>query len=162
MNGFKFGARSLVILGTVQPVVWDLCHTALGNSELDFGVTSGKRTQEEQDEHVRDGRSQTRFSYHLTGFAVDILVYVNGKATWERRHYATVAEAFRQASFKLEDKYSVRWGGAWQVPSLKHYEGTTEDATQTYIAGKVAEGERPFVDAVHFEVKEHAILASEA
>jgi peptidoglycan L-alanyl-D-glutamate endopeptidase CwlK len=67
-------------------------------------------------------------SRHLTGKAVDIMVYVNGKGTWENKYYTQVANHIKQKAKELD--VDIIWGGDW----------------------------RTLVDSVHFELSKNKYL----
>ena len=55
----------------------------------------GLRSEEEQQKLFDAGKSQTMKSKHLTGDAVDLMAYVDGKASWELNLYDDLADAAR-------------------------------------------------------------------
>lgn len=111
MNNYHFSKRSLDKLAGVHPELILVASRALLYSEYDFAITHGVRTLEEQKKLVADGKSQTMNSYHLTGDAIDIMVYKDGKGSWLFEHYETVARAFKRAADEL--KVDLTWGGDW-------------------------------------------------
>lgn len=84
---------------------------AIKESPLDFGITQGLRTLDQQKELFEAGKSQTMRSRHLTGHAVDIAVFVDGKITWEFPKYKIVAEHIKSIAKKLD--IPITWGGDW-------------------------------------------------
>jgi peptidoglycan L-alanyl-D-glutamate endopeptidase CwlK len=65
---------------------------AIQLTEIDFGVTQGVRSLDEQKANVAAGRSQTMRSKHLLqddGFshAVDVVAYVGPDVSWELNLY---------------------------------------------------------------------------
>ncbi len=118
---FKFGRSSKKRLEGVHPDIKRLAERALELSSVDFGISQGVRTKEEQRELVRAGASRTMNSRHLTGHAIDIVCYVGGAVSWHFPVYEKVHDAFRKASIELNIPYT--WGGYW--PTLRdgpHYE----------------------------------------
>ena len=107
-------------------------------------------TEEKQKELVASGASQTMKSKHLTGNAVDLMAYVNGRGCWEIRVYDEVADAMKEAAY--EEDVMIRWGAAWNIQDLALWEGTAEDAMNHYIDERRSQGRRPFIDAPHFEL----------
>ena len=89
-------------------------------------------------------------SKHLTGDAVDLMAYVNGRGCWEIGVYDEVADAMKQAAY--EEDVMIRWGAAWNIQDLALWEGTSEDAMNHYIDERRSQGRRPFIDAPHFEL----------
>lgn len=75
--------------------------------------SAGRRSREEQAEHVRAGNSRTMDSHHLRGDAIDIWpVRPDGRpdADWVEG-YAYVGQAMRQAAQELG--VELTWGGDW-------------------------------------------------
>lgn len=146
---FKFGERSLRELEGVNPELVALVHRALELSELDFGVTDGLRTREEQAALVTSGASQTLNSKHLTGDAVDLVAYVNGKPRFEFIPACTVAAAMRKAA--QEQGVNIRWGCAWDI-NFTDSLADPETIMDGYIARRKAAGKKPFLDSPHYEL----------
>ena len=85
---FRLSQRSLDRLDGVHPDMAAVVERAIQLTEVDFGVTQGVRTLEEQKANVAAGRSQTMKSKHLLqddGFshAVDVVAYVGPDVSWE-------------------------------------------------------------------------------
>jgi len=144
---WKFGKRSLEKLQGVDDGLVRVTYLALTYSKLDFGVTCGLRTDAEQKWLRSQGKSQVSRSRHQDGMAVDIVVYVDGKVSWELEHYITVAQAFALASRELV--VPIRWGAAWT--ELLN-DTNAQDAHDTYVALRKSEGKTPFIDGPHFEI----------
>ncbi|QQP86928.1 M15 family metallopeptidase [Entomomonas asaccharolytica] len=118
---FKFSQRSLDKLTGINPDLRKVVDRALQLSTIDFGITEGLRDRATQEKYVARGASQTMNSRHLTGHAVDVVAYVNGKVTWDWKYYEEISKAFKQASEELS--IPIVWGGSWK--SLKdgpHFE----------------------------------------
>lgn len=148
---FSFSKRSLTKLALVQPKLKDVAVLALKYSTVDFGITEGLRTKSRQRQLIADGKSKTMKSKHLEGRAVDVVAYINGDTiTWEEKYYVKIAEAFQRASTELD--IDLRWGGAWN----QDFNGvlTPEEMMTRYVEGKRAVGQTPFLDLVHFELKD--------
>lgn len=101
---------------------------------FDITVIEGLRSQERQNELVKQGKSKTKFGKHVKGLAVDIAPY---PIDWDARddfHYLggfVLGIANRLG-------YKVRWGGDWNASSLYKGKRTTKDNS--------------FDDLVHFEL----------
>ncbi len=147
---FKLSQRSIDKLNGVDDALVAVTELAIEYTKIDFGVTCGLRTIEEQRALVDSGASQTMNSKHITGQAVDVVAYVSGRVCWEANVYDDVADAFKIAATELGT--SVRWGGAWTVPDIIDWDGTMEQAMNRYIDIRRSEGKRPFIDAPHFEL----------
>lgn len=86
---------------------------ALKLSEVDFAVLEGLRTPARQQELFDAGASKTLNSRHLTGHAVDLGAYVNGKIRWDWPLYHKIAEAMKAAA--LVRGVDIVWGGDWRT-----------------------------------------------
>ena len=111
MSQYKLSERSLSRLEGVHPDLVDVVKRAIEITEIDFGVSEGLRDIKTQEEYVRTGASTTMKSRHLTGHAVDVFAYVDGKAQWAMPLYEKIASAFKQAAY--ENKVPIDWGGDW-------------------------------------------------
>ena len=136
----------------LEGVEWDLKKTvkeAIKITKIDFGVIEGLRTEERQKELLENGATKTLKSKHLDGRAVDLMAYINGRASWELNLYDEIADAMKEAAVRTDLKF--RWGAAWHIEDLRDFEGTAEEAMNEYIDLRRAQGRRPFIDGPHFE-----------
>ena len=147
---FKLSSRSLGRLDGVDEKLSNIVKKAIGYTTVDFGVIQGLRSIEEQKELVAKGLSKTMNSKHLEGRAVDLMAYIGGRGSWELNVYDEIADAMKEAAVKVD--VAVRWGAAWTVTDIREWEGTMEDAMNSYIDTRRSEGRRPFIDAPHFEL----------
>ena len=152
---FKLGNRSKQKLEGVHPDMVAVVERAIELTKVDFGVTYGVRTVEEQEKLVASGRSQTMKSKHLiqdTGYshAVDVVAYDGGDVVWEIHVYDDICDAFKEAA--IEHGVAIKWGAAWSEGDIRTYEGTAEDAMNNYIDLRRSQGRRPFIDGPHFEL----------
>ena len=147
---YKLSNRSLGKLDGVDERLVEVVKKAIEYTEIDFGVIQGLRTVAEQEALVAKGASQTMKSKHLEGKAVDLMAYVEGRGCWELNVYDEIADAMKKAA--QECGVQVRWGAAWTVPDIRDWDGTMEEAMNSYIDTRRAEGRRPFIDAPHFEL----------
>jgi peptidoglycan L-alanyl-D-glutamate endopeptidase CwlK len=146
---FKFSSRSRERLTGVHPDLIRVTERALEFSAVDFGITQGLRTLEQQRDYVKRGVSQTMRSRHLTGHAVDVVAYVDGGFTYKPfRLYTDIAEAFRKAA--EHEGINVLWGAAWLRP-LNQYP-TAQIAMDDYVTTRRAQGRKPFMDGPHFQL----------
>lgn len=144
---FSLSIRSHEKLKGVHPDLVAVVEKAIKLSNIDFGITEGLRTIEQQRKYVAEGKSKTMESKHLEGRAVDVVAYVGGKVSWDIPLYVEIAEAFRQASLQL--KVPVRSGLSWHTMNA---EQTVKQQMDHYISRKKAAGQRPFIDGPHFEL----------
>ncbi len=147
---YKLSTRSQERLMGVEPELKEVVYEAIKVTKIDFGVIEGLRTEEKQKQLVESGASQTMKSKHLEGRAVDLMAYIGGRGSWELNVYDEIADAMKEAAVKVD--VAVRWGAAWTVTDIREWEGTMEDAMNSYIDTRRSEGRRPFIDAPHFEL----------
>ena len=149
---FKLSERSLGKLEGVNDNMKLVVMKAITLTTIDFGVICGIRSQAEQEELVAKGASKTMKSRHLTGDAVDLMCYIGSRGSWELNLYDDVADAMKKAA--QDEGVGIRWGAAWQIPDIREWDGTMEEAMTAYIDLRRSEGRRPFIDAPHFELSE--------
>lgn len=106
---FSLGERSKINLKGVDSRLVRIVEQAIKETTIDFTVTEGLRTPERQQQLVNDGYSQTMKSKHLTGHAVDLVALIDGKVSWDKKHYPEIARAMKKAAD--EQKVKIRWGG---------------------------------------------------
>lgn len=147
---FKLSKRSLQRLEGVEPALVEVVQFAITVTKIDFGVTEGLRTVERQRELVASGASQTMDSKHIKGMAVDLVAYIGDRVSWELNLYDDLADAMKLGA--IEIGVPVRWGGAWNVPDIREWDGTMQDAMDYYVDSRRREGRRPFIDGPHFEL----------
>lgn len=145
---YKLSKRSLNKLKGVNPNLVDVVKLAITLTKQDFSVICGLRTKEEQAKLLAEGKTQTLNSNHITGHAVDLAAY-NGGISWEIEDYYEIAEAIRTAAKELNVR--VRWGGFWLAP-LNSTTAPAKDLVRIYIDTRRAQGQKPFLDAVHIEL----------
>lgn len=153
---FRLSNRSLDRLEGVHPDMVETVKKAIDRTKIDFGVTYGVRSLEEQQRLFNMGRSQTLKSKHLiqdSGFshAVDLVAYDGSEVVWEINVYDDIADAM--ASAAKEIGWGIRWGAAWHIDDIGNYEGTMEDAMNEYVDLRRSQGRRPFIDGPHFELR---------
>ena len=148
---FKLSKRSLDRLSGVDERLQAVVNSAIHRSKIDFGVICGLRTMDEQRALVEKGASQTMKSKHLEGLAVDLMVYIGSRGSWELNLYDDVADAMAEAAREVD--VPIRWGAAWTVPNIAQFSGgTMEDAMNSYIDERRSQNRRPFIDGPHFEL----------
>jgi len=153
---FKLSNRSLEKLKGVHPRLVKTVETAIQCTQTDFGVVFGVRTLAEQQVLFDKGASKTMQSKHLIqndgySHAVDLMAYVGSRGSWELSLYDDLADAMKTAA--KEHGAHIRWGGAWTVDDIRTWEGTMEEAMNSYIDFRRSQGRRPFIDGPHFELR---------
>lgn len=143
----NFSIGSLRKLSTCDDKLKTVFMEAIKESPLDFGISCGYRTPEEQQGLYAQGRTipgkivtqidginkKSKHNYNPSK-AVDIIVYVDGKITWEFEKYRIVAHHIMKVAKDLNIK--IRWGNDWDIDGIEV--GPDPDES--------------FVDVPHFEV----------
>ena len=117
--GFKLGTKSLSTLKGVHPDLVKVVKRAIELTECDFTITEGLRTKERQAQLLKEKKTTTSNSRHLTGHAVDLAAWVipegSEKATisWDWKYYHQIADAMKKAASEL--KIPIEWGGDWKT-----------------------------------------------
>ena len=147
---FRLSDRSLSKLQGVDEQLVATVKLAILNTKIDFGVICGLRTIEEQRVLVEKGASKTMRSKHLDGKAVDLMAYIGSRGSWELNLYDDIADAMQEAA--VETGAVLRWGAAWHINAIRDWDGTMEDAMNSYVDLRRSQGKRPFIDGPHFEI----------
>jgi hypothetical protein len=100
----------------------DACKLIQYATEQGWVVTGGElhRTIEQQQIHVRAGRSMTMNSPHLNRLAIDLFFFRNGQLVWDRDAIAQLGQYWES----LDPKN--RWGGNFRrLVDVPHFERMT-------------------------------------
>lgn len=81
--------------------------------EADFVVTCGMRSHEDQAKAVLAGKSQTMDSRHLTGEAVDLAVWKDGRVSWDFEEYVKLSKVVKAVAKR--HGVPIIWGGDWRT-----------------------------------------------
>lgn len=149
MLEFSLNQTSLDELDGLHPELVSIVKRAIQLSPQMFSVHDGIRTTAEQQRLVAIGSSQTMDSRHISGHAVDLVPFVNGKLRWEWPPIYLIADAVRSAARELGTP--LRWGGAWDIDFTQSKE-SPEDLVAQYIARRRKKGLRFFIDGPHYEL----------
>lgn len=145
---FKLSNTSKKRLEGVDPRLAKVVNRAIELTLVDFTVTQGNRTKDEQARlygkgrtgaqmtakglpaaYARPGERQvtwTMNSNHIGGRAVDLAPYANGRIEWDEDgklgYWPKIAAAMKQAAKELG--VTIKWGGEWQGSQLDrpHFE----------------------------------------
>lgn len=116
---YELSSRSDSNLEGVHPDLIKVVRLALTYSEIDFGVSQGVRTIEQQKEMMAGGVSLTMNSRHIPGnnecnlsCAVDLTAWVGGSLTWQKWAFRKLAKAMFKAAIELG--VQIEWGGHWK------------------------------------------------
>ena len=145
---YKLSNRSLNRLAGVHPFLIDTIKRAIANSPFDFGIPpyGGLRTTKDQQELYAIGRTidvgrrpvtytdgVRKLSNHQIkrghGWAFDIYIYINGRASWNvdkleavARHLIKHSEALAKEDENYKNLY-LCWGGDWKrFKDYPHFE----------------------------------------
>ena len=111
-------ASSLHKLKKVHPDLAAIVKRAAEISAVDFVVTCGIRTIEEQKKLLASGASRTLRSRHLPGknglsHAVDLAPVIDGKVRWDWPLFTKLNAAMTKAAKELKVQ-GLEWGGDWK------------------------------------------------
>lgn len=129
MNNFKFSNKSLEKLAGVDVRLQTLAKKVLEITPIDFAIVEGLRTKEEQEKLVKEGKSKTLNSLHLTGKGIDIMP-CKEKYTQAKDIFILVG-LFIAVAKQLN--INIRVGALWDYNSTK---------------------DNNFIDAHHLEIKD--------
>ena len=151
LDVFALSKRSRDRLQGVNPDLVKVVERAIQLTKVDFAVTEGLRTPERQREMYEKGASQIKEGgTHVAGRAVDLAAFIGDRISWELRLYDDIADAMKAAAVELN--VGLRWGAAWNVPDIRHWSRSMEEAMNYYIDTRRKQGQRPFIDGPHFEL----------
>lgn len=146
---FRLGSKSQATLSTVHPDLQRVVNLAIQITDTDFSVLEGLRSKERQRQLVASGASRTMDGRHLTGHAVDLAAFVDGKVSWDWKHYYRIAAAVQAAAVRLN--IPIVWGGVWD--KRLNDVGDTKKAVDAYVASRKRVGRSAFIDGPHFELR---------
>ena len=107
---YKLGTSSAQSLSGVNPDMVAVVERAIEITEVDFSVIEGIRSLDRQKKLLKDGKSTTLNSRHITGHAVDMVPY---PVDWEDlERFELMAEAMKEAAEELD--IPIVWGGDWK------------------------------------------------
>lgn len=147
---FKLGEKSLKELQGVKPSLVAVVKRAIEITKQDFAVNDGLRTLEEQKRLLASGATKTLASKHITGDAVDVVPFINGKPRWEWVPIYVVAEAMRAAAKELNIK--ITWGGCWDIIDFTNTTESPQKMVEGYVARRKKLGKSAFIDGPHFQL----------
>lgn len=119
-------ARDLQRLEGVHPDLVRVVARAAETTPIAFMVGEGLRTRERQAQLVRQGRSWTQNSRHLTGHAVDLIVLTDQdgdgdiEVSWRWQDYDRFAPVMKAAGLELG--VFLDWGGDWRQKDGPHWQ----------------------------------------
>ena len=135
---FSFSTNSAKKLLTVHQDLQDVFLAAIRVSPIDFGISHGRRTADEQFELWKQGRTFKGGKWAVTGKivtkcdgmrllskhqyaeAVDVFAFVNGKLSYDPVHLALIAGAV--ISEANSRNIPIRWGGTFGSREFKGWD----------------------------------------
>jgi hypothetical protein len=110
---FKFGDRSKWLLKDIRVELRVLAEKVIEMSPIDFAITAGLRTREEQQKLYNVGKSNVLDSKHLDGRALDFVPWHSAMAHYEDlgscSFIAGLFMAMAQESLRLKIRTGVLW-----------------------------------------------------
>ena len=114
---YKFGAKSLSKLCCITHDLQIVMRTAINAGIIDFSITEGYRKKDVQNKYFKSGKSKVKWPKgkhnKVPSEAVDVVPYINGKASWNKLHCCVLAGIILACAMRLG--VSVRWGGNWDM-----------------------------------------------
>ena len=104
---YKFGKRSKQRLEGVDPRLVEVLNEAI--KLMDLTIIEGLRSQERQEQLLKEGATKVKYSKHLKGLAVDLAPYPIDWKDRDRFHYMG---GMLNAIGHMKG-YDVVWGGDW-------------------------------------------------
>lgn len=135
----------------VMEIYDEISNVLMGKSMCRFSYTL--RTFAEQDALYAQGRSKPGaivtnsrrgLSYHNYGMAVDIVLLINGKASWDTvKDFDGDGKADWQEVVTIFKQFGWEWGGDWKFRDAPHFQKTLGYSVRQLLtlhqAGKVDE-----------------------
>ena len=116
--GYKLGTRSKQNLSGVHPDLVAVVERAIEITEQDFSVLEGIRNINRQRELLKQGKSTTMRSRHLTGHAVDLVPH---PVSWDWEYFYPIVDAMKQAAEELG--IDLLCGADWErFPDGPHFQ----------------------------------------
>jgi len=116
--GFKFSKRSKSKLEGVHNDLIILATYVLATTDTDFSITEGLRTKEKQAQYVKEGKSKTMNSRHLTGHAIDVFPI---GATWnyDDPKWKALIDDFKKCAKHLGIACTFGYDWGWDAPHIE-------------------------------------------
>lgn len=120
-------------ISDLVPAMQDLARAfsaEMAENGIPFMFTCTYRSQEEQDELYKQGRTKsgkivtwTKHSLHTQRIAFDIAILRDGKPTWDIKVDvdADGVKDYFEAG-KIGESIGLEWGGSWKNPDYPHFQ----------------------------------------
>lgn len=154
-NNYKFGRASIDCLLTCHPDLQAILNLALQRTNVDFGISQGARTKEQQQQYFNEGKSRVNPSAYATAEALAEAakhIVVPGSAAYSTSraadiyisekwgdkslayndiHLAQVAGVIISVAKELyaagEISHIIRWGGDWNSDGVIGFDQKLND-----------------------------------
>jgi len=107
------------ILTTIHTDLASVLFRAREITDIDFALKEGVRSPLRQSKLLALGVAVEN-SRHLSGYAVDIVPWVDHSERYETILFNKLAAAIKEAAIELS--IDIVWGGDWDNPDLHHFE----------------------------------------
>ena len=135
---YKLSNRSFRNLKGVNPISIDILEYSIKHKDCpyDFGICNdgGFRTSEDQYKmYVRGASTKDgyiRKSKHQSGRAIDLYIYINGRASWNPDMLESLYKHIEKMAI---EKFGIdtRWGGDWDEDGIR----VDKDKTEHFLDG---------------------------
>jgi peptidoglycan L-alanyl-D-glutamate endopeptidase CwlK len=121
---YHWGKRSVELLATCDKRLQELAYMMLDRSDFDLTITCGYRTEDEQNEAYKNGKSRAKFgqSKHNTfpSKAIDICPY---PINWDTKDIRWQEMALNAMWCAGKLGIEIVWGGSFKsIKDLPHFE----------------------------------------
>ena len=135
---YRLSNRSLGRLKGVYPIGIDILIFSIEHKDCpyDFGICTdgGLRTPEDQYKMYIRGASKKdgykKKSKHQSGKAIDLYIYINGKASWNPDMLEKLYRHIEKIAIE-EFGIDTRWGGDWDEDGIR----VDKDKTEHFLDG---------------------------
>jgi peptidoglycan L-alanyl-D-glutamate endopeptidase CwlK len=115
---YTFGERSMAELNTCHPDLIRIATEAIKICPVDFGISDGNRSIEQQQQYFKEGKSKldginkkSKHNYNPS-LAFDFYAFVDGKLTYNQKHMSMIAGCILAVANQLG--IEITWGGLWK------------------------------------------------
>ena len=134
---YNFSKTSENRLNTCHKDLILIMTEAISVSDVDFGISEGHRSIEDQQKYFREGKSKidgvTQKGKHnyIPSLAADIYPFFDNKANWDNEtlsYLAGIIHGVSEMLFKQgKTTHKIRWGGNWNSNGTILYDQSFDD-----------------------------------
>lgn len=92
-------------------------------SPMPFMVVEGLRTKQRQRKLFAEGKTKTLNSKHLIGRAVDLAPIVQGKVSWEWKHFKPLIDCVKAEAARMNIPVTCGYDWGWDAPHVELKDG---------------------------------------